>query len=94
MSRSEGKAFLQLVVTDNKPACATVEPELFFPSYTIGGDGDHREQLAKSVCARCPIISQCLEFAFHTNDKWAILGGMTPAERESVRRNNQYRSAA
>lgn len=89
MSRSQGKAFLQLVVTDQKPACATVEPELFFPNYSEGGE--RTEQLAKSVCKRCPIINQCLEFALHTGDSWGILGGMTPAERKMLMRtNNRY----
>lgn len=92
MSVSEGKAFLQLVVDDNKPACSNVEPELFFPNYSE--DGELHEQLAKQVCGRCPITAKCLEFAFHTGDKWAILGGMTPAERESIRRNQTWREAA
>lgn len=92
MSRSQGKAFLQLVVTDQKPACANEEPELFFPNY--GAGGEFAEALAKRVCAKCPITAQCLEFAFHTNDKHAILGGYTPAERESMRRNNSQRRAA
>lgn len=94
MSRSEGKAFLQLVVTDQKPACSTVEPELFFPNYTIGGDGERTEELAKTVCRRCPITNACLEFALHTGDKWAILGGMTPAERAGLKRHAQERRAA
>lgn len=97
MSRSEGKAFLQLVVVDGeekKPACATVEPELFFPSYTIGGDGERTEELAKSVCRRCPITSACLEFALHTGDKWAILGGMRPDERAALKQKMSGLKAA
>jgi WhiB family redox-sensing transcriptional regulator len=94
MSRSQGKAFLQLVVptpdSEDKPACANVEPELFFPSYTTE-EGAHTEALAKAVCARCPISFQCLEFAFHTGDKWAILGGKTPAEREAMRRTKAWK---
>ncbi len=94
MSIQEGKAFLKLVVVVDenqqaqKPACSTVEPELFFPNFRSQEEGERTEELAKAVCQRCPITSQCLEFAFHTNDKWAILGGMTPAERESIRRRN------
>lgn len=88
--REAGKAFLELVITDgNKPACAGVEPELFFPLYTDREEGEATEALAKSVCRRCPITSQCLEFALATGDAHAILGGMTPEERRAlIRRNN------
>ena len=82
------KTFMAPVV-EKQAACASVEPELFFPKYTVGGDGELHEALAKQVCRRCPLISQCLEFALHTGDKWAIMGGMTPAERESIRRRNR-----
>ena len=82
------KSFMEPVV-GKQAACASVEPELFFPSYAIGGPGEQVEALAKAVCRRCPIINECLEFAFHTGDKWAIMGGMTPAERESIRRRNR-----
>lgn len=86
--KEAGKAFLELVITDgNKPACAGVEPELFFPNYNNGGETT--EALAKSVCRRCPISNACLEFALATGDTWAILGGMTPEERRAlIRRNN------
>jgi len=86
--RDVSKSFMEPVV-GKQAACATVDPELFFPLYTVGGDGEFREAQAKAVCARCPIRSGCLEFALHTGDKWAIMGGMTPAERESIRRRNR-----
>ena len=87
--RDVSKSFMELVITDKRPACATVEPELFFPLYTPGKDGEQREAEAKAVCARCPIKFECLEFALHTGDAWAVLGGMTPAERSALKRRNK-----
>ena len=84
--RDVSKSFMEPVV-GKQAACATVEPELFFPLYTVGGVGELREAQAKEVCRRCPIKNECLEFALHTNDQWAILGGMTPAERSALKRN-------
>ena len=86
--REVSKAFMEPVV-GKQAACATVEPELFFPLYTIGGDGELHEAQAKAVCQRCPLMYACLEFALHTEDDWAILGGMTPAERRLLRKNNR-----
>ena len=85
--RDVSKTFMELVITDTQPACKTVEPELFFPLYTVGGNGELHEELAKSVCRRCPIMTECLAFALHTGDDWAILGGTTPTERRAMKRN-------
>lgn len=84
--RDVSKSFMEPVV-GKQAACATVEPELFFPNYNEGGRLDEEE--AKAVCRRCPLMYGCLEFALHTGDQWAILGGMTPAERNSLKRRNK-----
>jgi WhiB family redox-sensing transcriptional regulator len=86
--RDVSKSFMEPVV-GKQAACATTEPELFFPLYTVGGNGELHEALAKQVCQRCPIRNECLEFALHTGDDWAILGGMTPAERRALKRRNR-----
>jgi len=72
--------------TEEKPACASVDPELFFPNYGQQGGGEFAEARAKAVCRGCPLRNGCLEFALHTGDQFAIMGGFTPAERESLRR--------
>jgi WhiB family redox-sensing transcriptional regulator len=81
-------------VVGKQAACTEVDPELFFPNYQIGGEGEFQEARAKQVCRSCPIINECLEFALHTGDRWAVLGGMTPAERTSIKRNLTWREAA
>ena len=44
-------------------------------------------QEAKSYCAECPVIAQCLAFAMHhegssAQERWGVQGGLTPKERE------------
>lgn len=44
-----------------------------------------REAVAKSICATCPVIDQCLAAAFEHEDEHGIWGGLTPKERHVVR---------
>jgi WhiB family redox-sensing transcriptional regulator len=89
--RDVSKSFMEPVV-GKKAACTEVDPEIFFPNYSDGGE--FAEAMAKKVCRSCHLINECLEFALHTGDQWAILGGLTPAERTSIRRNQTWREAA
>lgn len=40
------------------------------------------EDTAKAICATCPVVSQCRDWALANNEPWGIWGGMNPAERE------------
>ena len=63
-----------------RAACTGIFPELFFYS----GNPGHSEADVKAgldICATCPVIRQCLRFAFDTGDQYAVLGGTTPAQR-------------
>lgn len=42
-------------------------------------------EYAKKVCAHCPVTRQCLDFAYQTDDKHTVLGGLTPNERQKRR---------
>jgi WhiB family transcriptional regulator, redox-sensing transcriptional regulator len=61
----------------------TPDPDVFFP-----GKGDDGEA-AKQVCAGCPVIGECLEFALATmppgDRDHGVYGGLTPAERARLR---------
>ncbi|MFB9745428.1 WhiB family transcriptional regulator, partial [Pseudonocardia sulfidoxydans] len=65
--------------------CVQVDPDLFFPEADRGTAFDRQVTAAKRVCAGCPVLTQCLDYAL-----WAlpdgIAGGTTPAERVSLRR--------
>jgi WhiB family transcriptional regulator, redox-sensing transcriptional regulator len=62
-------------------ACRSAEPDLFFPISAKG-----RSQLdvarAKMVCGRCPVCSQCLDYALATGQPHGIWGGLTEIERQ------------
>lgn len=51
-------------------------------------------ELAKEVCATCPVRAECLDEAQRTGDRWGIWGGYTAEERRTMRRNAARRTAA
>jgi WhiB family redox-sensing transcriptional regulator len=61
----------------------TPDPEVFFP-----GKGEDAEA-AKRVCAGCPVLGECLDFALATmrvaDRDHGVYGGLTPAERSRLR---------
>ena len=42
---------------------------------------------AKLICAECPVINECLDYAIRTNQDSGIWGGTTEDERKSIRRH-------
>ncbi len=59
---------------------------LFFPGPTESTRArDRREAIAKSICASCSVVEQCLEFAI-ANNEYGIWGGLNEDERRSVKR--------
>jgi WhiB family redox-sensing transcriptional regulator len=59
-------------------ACATADPELFFPP-----TGDQATE-AKRICAGCPVKPECLEYSLATAQEWGVWGGLTEQERQEV----------
>ncbi|NGN63873.1 WhiB family transcriptional regulator [Streptomyces sp. A7024] len=71
-------------------ACAEVDPELFFPE-----PGDWRSShLAKGICAVCPVKDLCLAGALERNEHFGIFGGLSPKERDELRRSGARKGAA
>jgi WhiB family transcriptional regulator, redox-sensing transcriptional regulator len=65
-------------------ACKDVpDPDVFFP-----GKGEDAEA-AKQICAGCPVLGECLEFALATmraaDRDHGVYGGLTPTERARLR---------
>jgi WhiB family redox-sensing transcriptional regulator len=48
---------------------------------------------AKLLCGRCEVRAECLEFALDTNEDYGIWGGLSTAERKSLRRRRRLRRA-
>lgn len=71
----------------HRAICRDEEPELFHP---IGNTGPALRQIAeaKSVCRRCPVVSDCLAWALETGQDSGVWGGMTEDERRNLKRRN------
>lgn len=64
--------------------CITTDPDLFHPSSGHEKWMDRgRVAQAKSVCGRCTVIAECLEWAM--NEDQGVAGGLTAAERRNLR---------
>jgi WhiB family transcriptional regulator, redox-sensing transcriptional regulator len=75
--------------------CRGEDLVLFF-----GPDGERqpereiRERKAKSVCMRCPVRGECLDYAVSRPEKYGTWGGLNEDERASERRRRMRRAAS
>ncbi|GAA3008225.1 hypothetical protein GCM10020229_19970 [Kitasatospora albolonga] len=66
-------------------ACRRDEAGLFFaPSKEPTAARLSREEQAKQVCARCPVLLECREHALNQPEPYGVWGGLTAAERRVV----------
>jgi len=65
--------------------CREEDPDLFFP---IGNTGPALLQIeeAKTVCRRCPVMEQCLQWAMEANESHGVWGGLSEDERRAMKR--------
>lgn len=68
-----------------KAACRDMDGELFFP-IGVGGLADIQTREAKSVCTRCPVMDQCLQWAVATRQDSGVWGGLSEEERRRMSR--------
>jgi WhiB family redox-sensing transcriptional regulator len=55
--------------------CAQSDAEAWFPEK--GGS----VALPKAICGRCPVRTECLEFALETEQRFGIWGGLSTEQR-------------
>lgn len=69
----------------HEAACLDSDPELFFP---IGNTGPALLQIeeAKTVCARCTVTAECLQWALDTGQDAGVWGGLSENERKTLKR--------
>lgn len=66
-------------------ACTESDPETFFsPESERGPRRRARERAAKSYCARCPVVDECLEHALAVREPYGVWGGLTIGERNNL----------
>ena len=65
--------------------CRGVDSSYFFhPDGERGRARAAREERAKELCRRCPVIQECLAHALAVREPYGIWGGMSESERTSV----------
>ena len=71
----------------HRAICRDEDPELFFP---VGTSGPALLQIAeaKTVCRRCPVVSECLTWALESGQDAGVWGGMSEDERRALKRRN------
>lgn len=75
-------------------ACRDADPEIFFhPMGERGGAARRRERAAKAVCASCPVVRRCREFALDTRQEYGVWGGLSEIERDAAVRARLTRTA-
>jgi len=71
-----------------RAACASADPELFFP-ISYSGPALRQVAQAKAICARCPIQRECLRYALDAGSIQGVWGGMTEEERRRFARRER-----
>jgi WhiB family redox-sensing transcriptional regulator len=56
----------------------------YHPDAERGPSKARREAKAKAVCATCPVITNCLEWALSAREPYGIWGGTTVEDRERI----------
>jgi len=68
----------------HEAACVNSPTDLFYKDNKRSHWSRADIEDAVSICRTCPVIQECLAFAFRTHDQWAILGGTTPDQRTAM----------
>ncbi|MFG2937699.1 WhiB family transcriptional regulator [Streptomyces sp. NPDC048282] len=65
-----------------RAACSGADVETFFP---LPGDWSDRRR-ALEMCGRCPVLTQCRQYAISHGERHGIWGGLTEEARERMMR--------
>lgn len=67
-------------------ACRGEDPSLFFGPNRFEPKAQRlaREERAKAICATCPVIDPCREYALRHGEIYGVWGGLGEAERRAL----------
>lgn len=86
--QAEGRVGEVPLAWQDDALCAQTDPDMFFPEKQ-GAPA----RSPKAICAACPVVEQCLEYALATAQTEGIWGGRTPRELRHLRRDRGMLSA-
>lgn len=76
-------------------SCRAVDPDTFFhPEGERGPRKAARDEAAKAVCARCPVLEQCRRHSLEVREPYGVWGGLTEEDRELAYLGQVRRTAA
>lgn len=68
-----------------RAACREVSTSVFFhPENERGNARSSREEQAKAVCRRCPVMWPCREHALAAAEPYGVWGGLGEHERQEL----------
>jgi WhiB family redox-sensing transcriptional regulator len=65
--------------------CRDTDADVFYP--VEGGSAEP----AKRICSRCPVESECLEWALSQGEDMGVWGGMSERERARLKKASRRR---
>lgn len=71
------------MVWQDQALCAGQNPDLWFQDGN-GPDKYRNTQLARALCAGCPVTAECLTHAMEQPELWGVWGGTTPQARRAL----------
>ena len=58
--------------------------QLFHPEGERGGPRRRRAEAAKKICARCPVLETCRQYALDAHEPYGVWGGLSEEERHTM----------
>jgi WhiB family redox-sensing transcriptional regulator len=68
--------------------CRDIAPSVFFPSDGVG------VEIARAICADCPVARPCLEYALENKIDHGVWGGCSERERRRIARQRRIAAQA
>lgn len=81
----------QVTGWQRRASCRGEDSVFFFaPAYfEKRGEKLAREAVAKRICATCPVIEPCLDYALATREPHGVWGGLNETERRTILKQRQ-----
>jgi WhiB family transcriptional regulator, redox-sensing transcriptional regulator len=71
-----------------RAACRGLSSDIFYPI------SENETDIAKSICATCPVAGACLEFALGNREREGVWGGTSERERRRIVRQRRKAQAS
>ena len=65
-------------------ACLGHEDLFYSADDESKGERRRKEERAKSVCAVCPVLDTCRQFAMESRELYGVWGGLTESDRHKL----------